>query len=152
MVFVSNIDVYMKNCYVAIFLTSLASYLAVCWTLGVHHCDASWNESVLFFVMTYLYLKKYGHPLPVALCIVAGRFLPNTMLAVTTLLVGEEIRPLASWYMDMMSAAGVVAGVVYYKWQHAYVLAALTAVAVILNTLVQPLWFELVQHLTINHH
>ena len=92
MVFVSNIDVYMKNCYVAIFLTSLASYLAVCWTLGVHHCDASWNESVLFFVMTYLYLKKYGHPLPVALCIVAGRFLPNTMLAVATLLVGEEIR------------------------------------------------------------
>ena len=62
----------MSNRYLTIFLTSLASYLAVCWTLGIQHCDASWNELVLFFVMTYLYLKKYGHPLPVALCIVAG--------------------------------------------------------------------------------
>lgn len=96
MVFVSNIDVYMKNCYFTIFLTSLASYLAVCWTLGVHHCDASWNESVLFFVITYLYLKKYGHALPVALCVVAGRFLPNLILTIATLLVGGDIRPLAS--------------------------------------------------------
>lgn len=141
----------MKKTYFIVFLTSLAAYLSVSWTLGVQHCDASWNESVLFFVLTFLFLRKHAHALPVTLSVIAGRLFFDIVVTASVWVAGGGIEPLWSWYMALMSVAGAVAAAVYYKWQQTSVLVAVTAVAVVLNTLVQPLWVELVRNLTLNN-
>lgn len=98
-----------RKCF-NVFWSSLGAFWAVCWTSGIRNNEPAWAEAVLFFTITYLYLKKYDDRhmvIPVVLCMIAGREVLNVILNICTLLHLGSLQPVYSWFIDFISVLGI---------------------------------------------
>lgn len=136
-----------RKCF-NVFWSSLGAFWAVCWTSGIRNNEPAWAEAVLFFTITYLYLKKYDDRhmvIPVVLCMIAGREVLNVILNICTLLHLGSLQPVYSWFIDFISVLGILAAALYYRSKRLYVLIGAVLTAILLIVFVQPLWLDFVK-------
>ncbi len=135
-----------RKCF-NVFLSSLGAFLSVSWILGIKNNEPSWAESLLFFTITLLYLRKYDDRrmiVPVVLSVIGGRIIFEVVLDILELVYTGTLEPVYSWFFTFMSVAGTLAGAIYYRWQRPYVLVAIVMAAIGLIVCVQPLWLNFV--------
>ena len=136
-----------RKCF-NVFLASLGAFLAVCWISGIQNNEPAWAEAVLFFTITFLYLKKYDDRhmvIPVVLSVIAGREVLNVMLNICILLYSGSLQPVYSWFVDFMSVLGILAAALYIRCKRLYVLIGIVLTAILLIVFVQPLWLDFVK-------
>lgn len=52
---------------------------------------------------------------------------------------------LPSFYITIVEITAIIAAGIYYKFRTAYVLIVITIIAVVLNTLIPPIWLKFVE-------
>ncbi len=135
-----------RKCF-NVFLSSLGAFLSVSWILGIKNNEPSWAESLLFFTITLLYLRKYDDRrmiVPVVLSVIGGRIIFEVVLDILELVYTGTLEPVYSCFFTFMSVAGTLASAIYYRWQRPYVLVAIVMAAIGLIVCVQPLWLNFV--------
>lgn len=126
-----------------IFFIALTAQLTSCWILAVPDTGHEWGKSVIFFCVSLVLLDKYGSMQKITniiLWILAGRLILELPMRIF-----DFMDCLPSFYITVVEILAIIAAGVYYKFRNAYILIGITIIAVILNTLIPPVWLKFVE-------
>ena len=126
-----------------IFFIALVTQLTSCWILAVPDTGSEWGKSFIFFCISLALLEKYDSSQKIRniiLYILAGRLILELPMRIF-----DFMDCLPSFYITIVEILAIIAAGVYYKFRSAYVLIGITIIAVVLNTLIPPVWLRFVE-------
>ena len=125
-----------------IFFIALATHLTSFWILVIPDTGHEWGKSFIFFCVSLVLLDKYGSTQKITniiLWILAGRLILELPMRIF-----DFMDCLPSFYITIVEITAIIAAGIYYKFRTAYVLIVITIIAVVLNTLIPPIWLKFV--------
>lgn len=135
----------MKKEYLFVALISMLVFLLTCWTANYTVFAAGWAESIAYFVLTYVVLRKYAEPgtygVPYVVSIIVGRLLLEAVPRIM-----DFSGSLFSMFVPMLVVASVILASVYYRERKASVLILAVILLIVLNTTTHDAWIHLVRH------
>ncbi len=126
-----------------IFFIALATQLTSFWILAIPDTGHEWGKSFIFFCVSLVLLDKYGSTQKITntiLWILAGRLILELPMRIF-----DFMDCLPSFYITIVEITAIIAAGIYYKFRTAYVLIVITIIAVVLNTLIPPIWLKFVE-------
>ncbi|SFG04521.1 hypothetical protein [Prevotella sp. KH2C16] len=126
-----------------IFFIALAVQLTSFWILAIPDTGHEWGKSFTFFCVSLAILEKYGSSQKITniiLWILAGRLILELPMRIF-----DFMDCLPSFYITVVEILAIIAAGIYYKFRTAYVLIVITIIAVVLNTLIPPVWLKFVE-------
>ena len=135
----------MKKEYLFVALISMLVFLLTCWTANYTVFAAGWAESIAYFALTYVVLRKYAEPgtygVPYVVSIIVGRLLLEVFPRAI-----DFSGSLFSMFVPMLVVASVILASVYYREHKASVLILAVILLIVLNTTTHDAWIHLVRH------
>ena len=126
-----------------IFFIALVAQLTSFWILAIPDTGHEWGKSFIFFCVSLVLLDKYGSTQKITniiLWILAGRLILELPMRIF-----DFMDCLPSFYITIVEITAIIAAGIYYKFRTAYVLIVITIIAVVLNTLIPPIWLKFVE-------
>ncbi len=135
----------MKKEYLFVALISMLVFLLTCWTANYTVFAAGWAESIAYFALTYVVLRKFAEPgtygVPYVVSIIVGRLLLEAFPRAI-----DFSGSLFSMFVPMLVVASVILASVYYRERKASVLILAVILLIVLNTTTHDAWIHLVRH------
>ena len=139
----------MKKTYFIVFLISMLVFLLTCWTAKFTVYAAGWAESLSYFVLTFVVLRKYAKPdtygWPFVLSIVLGRLLLEVPVRIL-----DFNGSLFSMFVPMIVVVSILLGAVYFRERRNSVLVLAVIVLILLNTTAHDAWLYKILDMTRN--
>lgn len=130
-----------KNILFAFLLSSL-TFLLTFWTASYSIYAAAWTESVCFFILTFLLLKKYAEPgkfgAPIVAAILVGRLIFDLPIRIT-----EFRATLFSMFVPIVVIVSIILAAIYFRERRPAVLVLSVVILVLLNTVVHEDWMNM---------
>ena len=126
-----------------IFFIALATQLTSFWILAIPDTGHEWGKSFIFFCVSLAVLDKYGSSQKIRNIILW--FLAGNLILELPIRIFDFMDCLPSFYITVVEILAIIAAGVYYKFRSAYVLIGITIIAVVLNTLIPPVWLRFVE-------
>ena len=126
-----------------IFFIALTAQLTSFWILAVPDTGHEWGKSFIFFCVSLAVLDKYGSSQKIRNIILW--FLAGNLILELPIRIFDFMDCLPSFYITIVEILAIIAAGVYYKFRSASVLRGITIIAVVLNTLIPPVWLRFVE-------
>ena len=127
------------------FLASLLVFLLSWWTATYSLYAAGWAESMCYFTLTILLLKKYAQPdtygIPYLIVIALGRSVFEVPIRIT-----EFGATLFSLFVPIIVFVSIILASICYREKRASVLILSVVIIILLNTIAHEDWMNYFGH------